>query len=56
MNILLTKHENGLSGKKINWANKSHEYKGKINDWLRLCTFCHKKYDKQAHEAVMLRW
>lgn len=37
--------KNGLSGKNIHWANKSHEYKRNIEDWLRLCTPCHKKYD-----------
>lgn len=30
---------------KIHWANKSHEYKREVTDWLRLCVPCHKKYD-----------
>jgi len=30
---------------KMHWANKSHKYKRKVNDWLRLCVSCHKKYD-----------
>lgn len=30
---------------RIHWANKSHEYKRDITDWLRLCVPCHKKYD-----------
>lgn len=30
---------------KIHWANKSHEYKRSIDDWIRLCVSCHKKYD-----------
>lgn len=30
---------------KIHLANKSHEYKRDINDWIRLCVPCHKKYD-----------
>lgn len=29
----------------IQWANKSHEYKRDLNDWLRLCAKCHKAYD-----------
>jgi len=37
----------GLSGKFIVWANKSHEYKRDLNDWLRLCAKCHKEYDKK---------
>lgn len=31
----------------IHWANKSGEYKRDLNDWLRLCYKCHKKYDKR---------
>ena len=36
----------GLSGRKIQWANKSHEYKRTLEDWLRLCIACHIQYDK----------
>lgn len=32
---------------KIHWANKSHQYFRSLNDWLRLCAKCHKKYDKK---------
>jgi len=32
--------------RKINWANKSHEYKRDLNDWFALCGFCHYKYDR----------
>lgn len=35
----------GLSGKYIHWANKSHEYKRELSDWIRLCAKCHKAYD-----------
>ncbi len=27
------------------WANKSHQYKRDLSDWIRLCRPCHKKYD-----------
>jgi len=27
------------------WANKSHEYKREVGDWIRLCVPCHKRYD-----------
>ena len=37
----------GLSGHKIHWANKSHEYKRDREDWLRLCVKCHIQYDKK---------
>ena len=30
---------------KIHWANKSHEYKRDVADWIRLCVPCHKRYD-----------
>ena len=30
----------------VQWANKSHEYKRDLMDWLALCVPCHKKYDK----------
>lgn len=29
----------------IHWANKSHEYKRSLDDWMRLCAKCHTKYD-----------
>ena len=38
-------NSDGLTGNKIHWANKSHEYKRDINDWIRLCVSCHRKYD-----------
>ena len=30
---------------KLNWANRSGEYKRDINDWISLCVSCHRKYD-----------
>ena len=38
-------HCNNPKGR-FEWANKSHEYKRDLDDWLRLCTSCHIKYDK----------
>lgn len=35
----------GLTGYQINWANKSGLYLRNVNDWLRLCYHCHRKYD-----------
>lgn len=34
--------------KSIHWANKSHNYKRDLTDWLSLCVSCHKRYDKAA--------
>lgn len=35
----------GLKGKQIHWANKSGKYYTNLDDWLRLCVSCHRKYD-----------
>lgn len=32
--------------KSIHWANKSHQYKRDLTDWLQLCVNCHIRYDK----------
>ena len=32
---------NGLTGRKIHWANKSGQYLRDRTDWLRLCAKCH---------------
>ena len=31
--------------KKYEWANKDHTYSLKAEDYIRLCTSCHRKYD-----------
>jgi len=33
--------------KKFEWANKNHKYLKKLEDWMRVCTPCHRKYDRQ---------
>ena len=38
-------HCGSTTAKKYEWANKSHEYKRDLSDWIRLCTSCHRKYD-----------
>lgn len=35
----------GLSGRKIHWANISQKYLRDITDWIRLCAKCHKGFD-----------
>jgi hypothetical protein len=30
---------------KIEWANIDHEYKRNLDDYIGLCTSCHRKYD-----------
>ena len=34
--------------KKYEWANIDHSYKRNLDDWIRLCTKCHREYDKTA--------
>ena len=41
----------GLKGRQIHWANKSHQYKRDINDWIRLCASCHRYYDQGFETA-----
>ena len=38
-------NKEGFTKQQINWANKSHEYKRDLTDWLRLCVSCHRRYD-----------
>lgn len=33
--------------KRYEWANRSGEYKRDVNDWYRLCSSCHAKFDKK---------
>ena len=40
--------KSGLTGKHINWANKSHHYLRELTDWLRLCVPCHRAYDQKT--------
>ncbi|MEW6610673.1 MAG: NUMOD3 domain-containing DNA-binding protein [Patescibacteria group bacterium] len=34
------------TGRQINWANKSGEYKRDLSDWICLCVPCHTQYDQ----------
>lgn len=31
----------------VQWANKTHEYKRELGDWLELCRKCHVRYDRE---------
>lgn len=37
----------------IHWANISHEYKRDVNDFIRMCASCHKKYDLKQIELCV---
>ena len=34
-----------LRPRQYNWANIDHLYRRKLDDYIRLCTKCHRKYD-----------
>jgi len=38
-------NKDNLTGRYIDWANKSGNYKRIRSDWIRLCKSCHKNYD-----------
>jgi len=37
------------SEENVQWANKSHEYKRELDDFIELCAKCHKTYDKDTY-------
>lgn len=39
--------KSGFTGRKINWANIDHKYRRVLEDYIRLCTKCHGKYDTE---------
>lgn len=49
--------EHCASTTNLQWANKSHEYRRDLMDWLSLCQVCHRKHDgctKLSKEDVPL--
>ena len=44
--------KDGLTGRKIHWANKSKKYSLERKDWMRLCTKCHAFYDKKKDSVL----
>lgn len=41
--------------KKYEWANISKKYLREPNDWKRLCTSCHHKFDNSRHKMWKTR-
>lgn len=41
-----------LKSRQIHWANKSGKYLRNIEDWLRLCVSCHRKYDNLQKKLI----
>lgn len=48
--------KDGLTGRKIGWANKSGEYLRDLSDWLRLCVSCHREYDHISFYKGFIPW
>jgi len=40
------------STENVEWANKSHQYKRDLYDWIELCKKCHWKYDHLTYSIV----
>ena len=40
-----TELHNTTKHRPVDWANKSGEYKRDLDDWMRLCRKCHRRYD-----------
>ena len=36
-----------ITAKRYEWANVNHKYHRVLKDYIRLCTSCHREYDKQ---------
>lgn len=41
---------------KFEWANKDHNYKRVLTDWIRLCPKCHRRYDRDVLKIKMGRY
>lgn len=50
-NVKNCAHCGTTEAKKFEWANISKKYKRNLSDWIRLCTSCHRRYDKHAIKA-----
>ena len=42
-------NKQNLSKQKIHWANKTGRYCRVLDDWIRLCSSCHRTYDISNH-------
>ena len=41
--------------KRYEWANKSRKYFRRLDDWVRLCVKCHRRYDDNGKKAATTR-
>ena len=40
----------GKSEGRLEWANIDHTYRRVLEDWIRLCKSCHRKYDNKMRK------
>ena len=43
-----------LRDRQYEWANRSGSYLRQLSDWLRLCSKCHRAYDRSGHMETLL--
>lgn len=48
-------HCGTTTAKRFEWANKSHEYRRDLGDWIRLCKKCHNRYDSLQEKSWATR-
>ena len=41
----ICEHCGTTTAKRFEWANRDHEYNRNLDDFIRLCTSCHRRYD-----------
>jgi len=46
--------KNGGSSRLYHWANVDHKYKRSLDDFIRLCVSCHRRYDIEAGLITMI--
>ena len=44
-----------LNAKRFEWANVSGEYKRNLEDWIMLCSICHRKHDNNTIKGWITR-
>lgn len=40
----------------LDWANRSHEYRRDLDDWIALCRQCHRDYDRDWRGAAVSKY
>jgi hypothetical protein len=43
------------TAKRYEWSNKDHKYSEKREDWQRLCSSCHRRYDYSISKNIIVK-